>query len=89
LGSRGAVLSDGRQAWWGKPPPIDERNPIGAGDAAVAGFVYALTQAAPWPEALRWSVACGAAAASLPGTAVGDRASVEDLSAQVEIESLG
>ena len=89
LGSAGAVLSDGRQAWWGQPPRIAERNPIGAGDAALAGCVYALEQGAPAAEALRWSVACGAAAASLPGTAVGDRALVEALSAQVKIEHLG
>jgi 1-phosphofructokinase family hexose kinase len=85
LGAEGAILSDGMHAWRATPPSIDERNPIGAGDALLAGFAFGLARGFDLPEALRWGVAAGAAAASLPGTAAGDRALVERLAAGVVI----
>jgi 1-phosphofructokinase family hexose kinase len=44
FGREGAVLSWGEQAWFAQPPPIVEQNPIGAGDALMAGFVWGLTR---------------------------------------------
>jgi fructose-1-phosphate kinase PfkB-like protein len=88
MGKRGAVLSSGRAAWLARPPRIEERNPIGAGDSMVAGLVWGLSRALPMEEALRWGVACGAAAASLDGTAFGTRAQVEELERKVELSAL-
>jgi len=88
LGKRGAVLSDGRSAWVAHPPRIVERNPVGAGDSMVAGLVWGLAQAMPMDQALRWAVASGAAAASLDGTAFGDRADVAELERLVEVTAL-
>jgi 1-phosphofructokinase family hexose kinase len=85
LGKAGALLSDGENAWMAEPPEIKERNPIGAGDASVAGLVWGLSQGLPLPDVLRWSVASGAAAASLDGTAVGSYTMVESLAQQVKI----
>ncbi len=85
LGKRGAVLSDGQQCWLAKPPTIQERNPIGAGDSMVAGLVWGLNNALPLPAALRWGVASGAATASLDGTAVGAYAMVKELTGAVEL----
>ncbi|MGD8244741.1 MAG: 1-phosphofructokinase [Anaerolineae bacterium] len=85
LGKRGALLSDGDNTWMAEPPEIEERNPIGAGDASVAGLVWGLSQGLPLPDVLRWSMACGAAAASLDGTAVGTYTMVESLVHQVRI----
>jgi 1-phosphofructokinase family hexose kinase len=85
LGKSGAVLSTGEQRWLAEPPQVEERNPTGAGDASVAGLVWGLSHHLGWPESLRWSVACGAAAASLDGTAVGARPYVEQLAGQVKI----
>lgn len=87
LGKSGAFLSDGKRSWLAQPPEIEERNPIGAGDATVAGLVWGLGQELSLPEVLRWSVACGAAAAGLDGTAVGTRSLVETLARQVELMS--
>ena len=89
LGKDGALLSSGSQAWLAEPPAIEERNPVGAGDASVAGLVYGLSHQFEWLEALRWSMGCGAAAASLSGTAVGSKALVEQLQAQVSIREFG
>ena len=85
LGAEGAVLSTGGRTWRATPPAVEERNPIGAGDALLAGLVFGLARGLALPEALRWGVAAGAAAASLPGTAVGDRELVERLAAGVVI----
>jgi fructose-1-phosphate kinase PfkB-like protein len=85
LGKAGALLSDGENAWLARPPVIQERNPIGAGDASVAGLVWGLSHDLPLPDVLRWSVACGAAAASLDGTAVGSYTMVESLVPRVSI----
>jgi fructose-1-phosphate kinase PfkB-like protein len=85
LGKEGALLSDGDQTWFAAPPQIEERNPIGAGDAAVAGLVWGLSQGLSLTDVLRWSVACGAAAASLDGTAVGSYDLVESLAHTVSI----
>lgn len=86
LGAEGALLSDGARTWRARAPGIEERNPIGAGDALLAGVVFGLSRGLGLPEALRWGVAAGAAAASLPGTAVGDRGLVERLAAGVTVE---
>lgn len=88
LGKAGAmaVASDG--AWLAHSPAIREQNPIGAGDSMVAGLAWGLSRGLSLHEALRWGVACGAATASLGGTAVGDKALVEALVARVIVEKL-
>jgi 1-phosphofructokinase family hexose kinase len=88
MGKRGAVLSSGGRGWVARPPPIVERNPIGAGDSMVAGLVWGLSRGLPLEEALRWGVASGAAAASLDGTAFGTRGQVEELERKVELVAL-
>jgi len=87
MGKAGALLSDGETIWRARPPEVEERNPIGAGDASVAGLVWGLSEALPLPDVLRWSMACGAAAASLEGTAVGSYDLVASLVEQVSIAS--
>jgi len=85
LGKTGAVYSDGHQVWWAKPPRIKERNPIGAGDAMLAGLIWALQKNLDGSQVLRWGVACGTAAASLDGTNMGSFTFVESLAADVQI----
>lgn len=86
LGKDGAMLYKDRQAWIGHSPHIEERNPIGAGDSMVGGLVWGLQAGLDVAEALRWGIACGAATASLSGTAVGDRDLVKALLSKVQIE---
>ena len=85
LGSRGALLWDGASAWAARPPRVIERNPVGAGDSMVGGLVQGLAQGLPMVGALRRGVACGAAAASLGGTAFASRAEIAELERGVEI----
>lgn len=85
FGREGAMLSWGDRAWLAKPPPVVEQNPIGAGDAMMAGFVWGLNHHISPPDALRTGIACGTAAASLPGTKMGNNQLVETLCAQTHI----
>jgi 1-phosphofructokinase family hexose kinase len=86
LGRQGALLSSAEGSWLAHSPAIEERNPTGAGDSLLGGFVYALQAGLELSEGLRWGVACGAATASQSGTAVGDRDLVKALLDQVRVE---
>jgi len=85
MGKAGAILSDGETVRRARPPRVEEKNPIGAGDAAVAGLVWGLSRKLPLSDVLLWSMAAGAAAAGLEGTAVGSYELVESLVEQVTI----
>lgn len=88
LGKRGALLIAKGQNWLVKSPKIKERNPIGAGDSMVGGLTWGLQQQYNLLESVRWGVACGAAAASLSGTAVGPLNLVKRLYSETETEPL-
>ena len=66
LGAAGAVLVDDNGSWLATPPPIMPRSTVGAGDAALAGYVRAEVGGADPPQRLRMAVAYGSAAAALP-----------------------
>lgn len=73
LGAAGAVLVTGDGAWFAPAPRIVPRSTVGAGDSSLAGFLLAVTEGAGPHGALAQAVAHGAAAASLPGSAVPSR----------------
>lgn len=68
LGPAGAVLFDDYGRWLAVPPPVQVRSTVGAGDAALAGYLLADQRGLSSPEKLRHAVAYGSAAAGLPGT---------------------
>ena len=86
LGEDGAFLSDSKQHWYGRAPEIDVQNPIGAGDAMVAGMVWRLIKGDTIGAALPWSIACGTAAANQPGTGMPSLGQVKFFKQQVMIE---
>jgi len=88
MGKTGAYLSTEQKSWLAVAPAVDESNPIGAGDSLVGGVVWALSSGYALEEALKWGVACGAASASMDGTAVGGQELVRELYEQVEIKVL-
>jgi len=73
LGATGAVLVTGDGAWFAPAPKIVPRSTVGAGDSSLAGYLLAVTEGARPDAALAQAVAHGAAAASLPGSAVPSR----------------
>ncbi|HEX9834365.1 MAG TPA: 1-phosphofructokinase family hexose kinase [Mycobacterium sp.] len=70
LGPVGAVLVDDNGSWLATPPPITPRSTVGAGDAALAGYLRGEVSGAVPPQRLRMAVAYGSAAAALPGSAL-------------------
>lgn len=64
LGADGAVLVEEDGRWHGEAP-VQARSTVGAGDAMLAGFLFA---GANGPAALASGLCWGAAAASLPGS---------------------
>jgi 1-phosphofructokinase family hexose kinase len=88
LGKAGALAVAADGAWLVQSPAVVEQNPIGAGDSMVAGLVWGLSRGLSLIESLRWGVACGAATASLGGTAVGSRSLVESLLSQAAVQPL-
>jgi 1-phosphofructokinase len=83
LGAAGAVLVDQTGGWRATPAPITPRSTVGAGDAALAGYVRADLAGAEAPERLRMAVAYGTAAAALPGSALPTPAQVDVKSVRV------
>jgi tagatose 6-phosphate kinase len=65
LSADGLLAVTGEGSWHASPRPVPG-NPIGAGDAAVAGLVHGLTLGRSWPERLRHAAALGSAAARAP-----------------------
>jgi len=87
-GARGLVLA--MDGWIGMavPPRLPTRSPVGAGDAALAGLLWAIQEGCPPEEAAARAVACGSAAAMQDGTAMGERSLVEQLLGQVTVTRL-
>jgi 1-phosphofructokinase family hexose kinase len=84
-GARGLVLALDGDLVRAMPPPVEARSPVGAGDAALAGLIWAATEGCDAVETARRAAACGAAAAMQEGTGVGDRVLVEGLLPQVRV----
>jgi 1-phosphofructokinase family hexose kinase len=96
LGADGLLLAGQKQAVWARPPHVQVHNPVGAGDALLAGIVYALissglndgTQDPTLEQMACWGVSAGTAAAVHKGVSVGSLAEVEALCARSQIEHM-
>lgn len=88
MGGDGAVFVDRGKALLAKPPRVEVRSTVGAGDAMVAGIVSALLDDLPLEEAARRGTACGAQAVTHLGAGIENRESYRDLIEKVEIEPL-
>jgi 1-phosphofructokinase family hexose kinase len=64
LGAEGALVSDGTGRWHLQPPAINEVNPVGSGDALVAGLAVGLASGWSLLEGARLGVAAGTANAA-------------------------
>jgi 1-phosphofructokinase family hexose kinase len=86
LGPDGLLLASQQQAVWARPPQVTAKNPVGAGDALLAGVAWALTGGLSVAEVARWGVSVGTAAAVREGVSFGGRAEVEAYYDQVRVE---
>jgi 1-phosphofructokinase family hexose kinase len=84
-GARGLVLAHDDALLVAPALPITLASPIGAGDATLAGLVWAVQEGCDPVETARRALACGAAAATQEGTGVGERATVAALLPQARV----
>ena len=87
-GASGAVLARGNHRWFAEAPAVQVRNPIGAGDALLAGLVFGLKRGDELPQCLKMGVACGSSAAGVDGTGVPTRRDVDMLLQRVQVQSI-
>jgi len=88
LGADGLMLSSQERTVWARPPSVQVRNPVGAGDALLAGIAWALQHRLPLEEVARWGVASGTAAALREGVSVGTRTEVETMYQLVRVDEV-
>ncbi len=70
MGAGGILLVKENEQYLASPPKVKVENTIGAGDSAVAGFVYGLTGGKDVKKALICAVAAGTATTLRSGTAL-------------------
>jgi len=68
LGANGAVMVSKDKTHHVKPPKVDVKSTIGAGDSMVAGIVFGLSNGESLEHSLQYGVACGTAATMNSGS---------------------
>ncbi len=84
-GEDGLVLAMGNEVLMAAPPPVVAKSPVAAGDSALSGLLWALSEGCDVAEAARRAVACGTGAAMQEGSGVADRALIEDLRSRITV----
>ncbi len=70
MGAKGILLIGDKEQYLASSPEVEVKNTIGAGDSAVAGFVYGLIKGKSLKEALIYAMAAGTATTLRAGTAL-------------------
>ena len=86
MGADGILLVGEKEQYLASPPKVKVENTIGAGDSAVAGFVYGLSEGKTLKEALTYAVAAGTATTLKPGTALCQKEDFLKLLPQVHMQ---
>jgi tagatose 6-phosphate kinase len=88
LGEDGALVSQAGDRLHVVPPKIDEVNPVGSGDAFVAGFAIGLMESMPLQETAR--LACAAGTANAMSWDIGHFSAdeVEAVSEKVDVRTI-
>ena len=77
LGADGAVLATANSCDFSRAPTLSAVSTIGAGDSAIAGFIYADLLGLSKRDALSYSIAFGSAACLRSGTKPPDKSDVQ------------
>ncbi|VAX34366.1 1-phosphofructokinase [hydrothermal vent metagenome] len=89
MGAEGVLLISEKEQYLASPPKVKVENTIGAGDSAVAGFIYGLSNGKTLKESLTYAVAAGTATTLKPGTALCRKEDFLELVPQINIHSTG
>jgi 6-phosphofructokinase 2 len=87
LGAKGILMVGSHGRYLASPPKVKVVNTIGAGDSAVAGFLYGLSQTSSEQEALTFAVAAGTATTLRPGTALCRKEDLQELLSRVKVDA--
>ena len=87
LGAEGAVGATREGVLMARPPRVELRSSVGAGDAMVAALAYGIVRHLPFRDAFRFAVAASAATVARNGTKLADFAAAQELLGQVRIDS--
>lgn len=88
MGGDGVLAGSAGERVWARPPAVLARNTVGAGDATVAGMIWALAHGGDLMTCVRYGVACGTTAVTKPGVDFGNLDEVEAMAAQVTMQIL-
>lgn len=79
------IAATRHERWIARPPQVEVRSTVGAGDSMVAGFLDRYTQGVSLEESLRWAVAAGTACVAAYGTELAHYADVVRFAPQVTL----
>ncbi len=88
LGAEGLVAGRRDHITLAVPPPVKARSSVGAGDALVAAFAYAMVEDLEFDAAVRLATAMGAATAAAGGSSVAGMDAVRAMLPQVVLTRL-
>ena len=88
MGAQGAIFASREAAVLARPPKVEVKSTVGAGDAMVAGLVYAQLKGLGLEATARLATAMGAASVTRFGAGV-DLEQLHGLEQQVQVENAG
>ncbi|MBP7088476.1 MAG: 1-phosphofructokinase family hexose kinase [Candidatus Omnitrophica bacterium] len=88
LGSKGAIVSNQREMLLAQPPHVKRKNPVGCGDAFIAGFISAYLKNKNFSECVRLATSCGTANALSINPGFINLATLKKISAKVRLSNL-
>jgi len=86
MGPEGIAGVTKDESLWAVPPQVEAVSQVGAGDSALAGFIYGLTKGMGFRESLILAAAAGTAAVMTPGTELCKKKDVERIQKEVTIK---
>lgn len=87
-GRRGILAVSGPERYRAVPPAVKVRSTVGAGDSAVAGFVFRHAGGKAFEDCVRFATAAGTAATLAPGNQLCRLRDVQRLLPKVKIEPM-
>ena len=88
LGRKGAILTDGKDAWFCKSASVAVNSTVGAGDGMVAATAVMTENGKSKEEILRCAVAAGTASVTTPGTNLFYRDKYEEIYDKIKVTKL-
>jgi 6-phosphofructokinase 2 len=88
LGANGAILVTKNETHTIKPPKVNVKSTVGAGDSMVAGIVFGLSNNLELKECLQYGIACGTATTMNLGSALCEKTDVDKLLETIKKQSL-